>query len=138
MEKLKKIKLKNQTRYFLKYDNNNKCQYKIDLYEVDDTYKTDIIVSRHWFLKLDLLCGDIKENWIEGRNNVGVCNVPFILIFGQYHYNYELDEKLFNRISRGIEEIIKLKEAGKENYCSFTYECHGLIDYLEHFLNKKD
>ena len=126
MKKLKKIELKKETRYFLKYY-NSESYCRIDLYEVDDVCKTDIIVSRHWFLKLDLR----DEDW----NNIGVCNIPFILVFEQC--DYELDEKLFNRISRGIEEIIKQKEEGKENY-NLTYVCQNLIKYLEHFLEKKD
>ena len=134
MKKLKKIELKNETRYFLKYS-NIESQYRIDLYEVDDVYKTDIMVSRNWFLKLDLR-GNIKKNWIEGWNRIEVCNVPFILVCEQC--DYELDEKLFNRISRGIEEIIKLKEAEKEYYYSITSECQDFIEYIEHFLEKKD
>lgn len=132
MKKLKKIELKKDTRYFLKYYNSESYN-SIDLYEVDDVYKTEIIVSRHWFLKLDLR--DRKKKWIEDCNNIGVCNIPFILIFEQC--DYELDEKLFNRISRSIEEIIKLKEEGGEN-SSLIYECQNLIEYLEHFLENKD
>lgn len=136
---MKKIELKNETRYFLDYDKCFDCHI-IHLYEVDDiTGKRDILVSGQWHLKLLSFDNNNAKFWSGNYNYINVSKIPEI------YYNmdlpYELDERLFYRISRGIEEIKKYKkeieELGK-SYDDLTVTCKRLIEYIEHFLKKKD
>lgn len=139
-EDIKKICLKNETRYFLQYrkvgegfGNFNKNLVGIAIYEVDDFISKDkLAISR--FIELEF---DPKDD--EGV--FYICDNNFLIINGfESEYGdriYEIDKGLFDKISTGIINIQKRYLNDVSDSIDFTglaAKCEFLKEYIEHFL----
>ena len=137
-ENIKKIYLKNETRYFLQYrkvgegfGNLNKNIVGIAIYEVDDFISKDkLAVSR--FIKLEFdpngdrkgfcICDDKSLNTNEFDSEFG-------------NRIYEIDKGLFDKISTSIINI--LNDVNRDvDFADLITDCECLENYIKHFLEE--
>lgn len=140
-ENIKKICLKNETRYFLQYRKAGegfgdlKTQVGIAIYEVDDFIsKNKLAVSRFLELNFDPK-GDWNTFWASDIEDLNTNE--FDDEFGDRIY--EIDKRLFDKISKGIVNIrkkyLKDTEDGAD-FSNLTIICEFLEDYVKHFLEE--
>lgn len=142
-EKIKKICLKNETRYFLQYRKvgegfgDQKNLVGIAIYEVDDFISKDkLAVSRFIELEFDPN-GDEKAFWVCDDNSLNTNE--FDSEFGDRIY--EIDKRLFDKISTGIINIQKkyLNYVNNNvNFITLTVKCEFLEDYIKYFLEEEN
>lgn len=141
-ENIKKICLKNETRYFLQYRKAGegfgdlKKQVGIAIYEVDDFISKDkLAISRFLELNFDPTNVDRNAFWVSDIED---------LIIDRFDYEYgdriyEIDKRLFDKISKGIVNIREkyLKNTDDDVYFSnLTIICEFLENYVKHFLEE--